>query len=202
MVSDFSYLRDLYPPVITLDQLYRICHLSKRKAKWLLESRIIPCQDSGKKTRRFKIQLDDVISYLEDTASGKKVVHFPVGLFSSHAVTQKAAKRQKVALCLEQTDLQQTLRQQYEKNFRTFPDSLSTIEVAKMTGFGQTAVNNWIASGKLKIYSRGGRFIPKAYVIDFCCSPYYYQLCCASSKHRETAKFIESCVSKPAATHV
>lgn len=33
MVSDFSYLRDLYPPVITLDQLYRICHLSKRKAK-------------------------------------------------------------------------------------------------------------------------------------------------------------------------
>ena len=32
MVSDFSYLRDLYPPVITLDQLYRICHLSKRKA--------------------------------------------------------------------------------------------------------------------------------------------------------------------------
>lgn len=72
MVSDFSYLRDLYPPVITLDQLYRICHLSKRKAKWLLESRIIPCQDSGKKTRRFKIQLDDVISYLEDTASGKK----------------------------------------------------------------------------------------------------------------------------------
>ena len=40
------------------------------------------------------------------------------------------------------------------------------------------------------------------YVIDFCCSPYYYQLCCASSKHRETAKFIESCVSKPAATHV
>ena len=29
MVSDFSYLRDLYPPVITLDQLYRICHLSK-----------------------------------------------------------------------------------------------------------------------------------------------------------------------------
>ena len=93
MVSDFSYLRDLYPPVITLDQLYRICHLSKRKAKWLLESRIIPCQDSGKKTRRFKIQLDDVIAYLEDTASGKRVVHFPVGLFSSHAVTQKTAKR-------------------------------------------------------------------------------------------------------------
>lgn len=201
MVSDFSYLRDLYPPVITLDQLYRICHLSKRKAKWLLESRIIPCQDSGKMTRRFKIQLDDVISYLEDTASGKKVVHFPVGLFSSQTVSRKTAKHQKVVCCLEQSDFQQVLRQQYEKKFRTFPDSLSTMDVAKMTGFGPTAVNNWIANGKLKIYSRGGRFIPKAYVIDFCCSPYYYQLCCASSKHQEAAEFIESCVS-PTATYV
>ena len=41
------------------------------------------------------------------------------------------------------------LRQQYEKKFRTFPDSLSTMDVAKMTGFGQTAVNNWIANGIL-----------------------------------------------------
>ena len=196
MISDYSYLKEIYPPVITLDQLYRICHLSKRKAKWLLENHIIPCQDTGKKTRRFKIQLDDVISYLEDTASGKKVVRFPVGLFSSHAVSQKAAKRKKVQRCLDQADFQQMLRQQYEKKFRTFPDSLSTMDVAKMTGFGQTAVNNWIANGKLKIYSRGGRFIPKTYVIDFCCSPYYYQLCCASSKYQDEAAFVESCASQ------
>ena len=54
---DYSFLRDQYPEVITMDQLYRICHISKRKARWLLENGVIPCEDSGKKTRRFKIKI-------------------------------------------------------------------------------------------------------------------------------------------------
>lgn len=193
MIPDFSYLRDTYPSVITLNQLYRICHLSKRKARWLLENHIIPCQDSGKKTRRFKIQLDDVITYLEETASGKRNVQFPVGLFSSNTVSKKAAKHKKQLYDLEQPGIRKALYQQYEKRFRTFPDVLSTTEVAQMTGFGRNAVNNWIANGRLKIYSRGGRFIPKTYVLDFCCSPYYYRLCIASPKHRSEVDFIESC---------
>ena len=49
----YEYLREQYPEIISKDQLYRICHISKRKARWLLENGIIPCEDSGKQTRRF-----------------------------------------------------------------------------------------------------------------------------------------------------
>lgn len=63
-------LRESYPATISMGQLYRICHISKRKARWLLEQGIIPCVDSGKKTRRFSIQLEDVIIFLERRDAG------------------------------------------------------------------------------------------------------------------------------------
>ena len=62
---DYGHLREQYPAVISKDQLYRICHISKRKALWLLEHGVIPCEDSGKQTCRFRIQLEDVIDFLE-----------------------------------------------------------------------------------------------------------------------------------------
>ena len=52
---DYGHLREQYPAVISKDQLYRICHISKRKALWLLEHGVIPCEDSGKQTRRARI---------------------------------------------------------------------------------------------------------------------------------------------------
>ena len=32
--------------------------------EWLLENGAIPCEDSGKKTRRFRIKLEDIINFL------------------------------------------------------------------------------------------------------------------------------------------
>ena len=67
MATDCTYLYEEYPEVISAYQLYRICHISKRKAIWLLLHGYIPCEDSGKKTRRYKIRLNDVIDYYMPT---------------------------------------------------------------------------------------------------------------------------------------
>ena len=60
-----SILRE-YPEVITKNQFYRIAHISKATALFLLQSGKVPCKDSGKKTRRYKISTDDVILYRTD----------------------------------------------------------------------------------------------------------------------------------------
>ena len=39
--------------IITKEQLYKILHISKRRAKFLLDNGYIPCIDTGKKTRRY-----------------------------------------------------------------------------------------------------------------------------------------------------
>ena len=83
MTTDYSDILKSYPPVITLEQLYQICHISKRKAKWLLETGRIPCQDSGKKTRRFKIRTEDVVTYLTERTSNPDKYKAPTGMFNS-----------------------------------------------------------------------------------------------------------------------
>jgi hypothetical protein len=85
MATDYSYLREEYPEIISQDQLYRICRISKRKATWLLENGFIPCKDSGKKTRRFKIRINDVITYLTKLEKHPESLQTPPEIFSSGA---------------------------------------------------------------------------------------------------------------------
>ena len=63
--SKYQLLYKLYPPVITKDQFYRIRNISKKTAAHLLDNGLVPCVNSGKKTRKSKIKLEDVIEYLE-----------------------------------------------------------------------------------------------------------------------------------------
>ena len=44
---------------INKEELRIMLHISKRKATWMLENGVIPCINSGKKTRQFKIKLSD-----------------------------------------------------------------------------------------------------------------------------------------------
>ena len=55
-----------YPEYVTVEQMAKILHLSKRKCSWMLQNGILPCKDSGKKTRQYKIRRDDVITCLEN----------------------------------------------------------------------------------------------------------------------------------------
>lgn len=45
----YESIRREYPEVITKDQFYRIAHISKATALFLLQSGKVPCKDSGKK---------------------------------------------------------------------------------------------------------------------------------------------------------
>ena len=53
----YESIRREYPEVITKDQFYRIAHISKATALFLLQSGKVPCKDSGKKTRRYTERL-------------------------------------------------------------------------------------------------------------------------------------------------
>ena len=57
----YDEIRKQYPETISKDQFYRIAHISKATALYLLQSGLVPCIDSGKKTRRYTIRTEDVI---------------------------------------------------------------------------------------------------------------------------------------------
>ncbi len=55
-----------YPEYVTKEQFYRIAHISKKTAQYLLQSKKVPCVESDKKTRKYKIKVSDIIDYLID----------------------------------------------------------------------------------------------------------------------------------------
>lgn len=62
----FNQLRSEYPNGLSKEQFYKIAHISKATARYLLQSGKVPCKDTGKKTRCYLIQIEDVIFYLQD----------------------------------------------------------------------------------------------------------------------------------------
>ena len=124
---DYGSLRESYPATISMDQLYRICHISKRKARWLLEQEIIPCVDSGKKTRRFSIQLEDVITFLERRDTGLLEDAIPRGAFSGGSRPVCPARR-----ALDEARLCSYLL----KRWQGCPDMLTVHQASELCGYG------------------------------------------------------------------
>ena len=79
---------DAVPDVITKDQLYRICHISKSTALYLLQSGKIPCKYTGRKTRCYKIKKEDVIAYLENRKVFPESYSAPAGWYKGDYTVQ------------------------------------------------------------------------------------------------------------------
>lgn len=159
MATDYSFLYDEYPEIISADQLYRICRISKRKAKWLLDSGYIPCQDSGKKTRRYKIRIGDVVNYLRTLETAPETVAAPVGIFNN---------KNKHIDPIAQIDIEDFQRFLY-KMWATEPDALTPKEVQPLIGYSQGTIGQWLVHQKLKSTTLPDRtqIIAKQWLVEF-----------------------------------
>lgn len=64
--KDTAYDDLIYPNGMTKDPFYRVARINKQHAKYLLDSGLVPCINTGKKTRKYHIATHDVITYLCD----------------------------------------------------------------------------------------------------------------------------------------
>lgn len=167
------------PDVITKEQFYRICHISKSTALYLLKSGAVPCEYSGKKTRCYKIKKDDVKKYLESK-----------GKFPEYYATPKGWHRgyRKVTLPTNMTDATlELLHEYYADLLSDYKDVISSQEVVKLTGYAKTTINNWCGKGRLKHFIKHNTYyIPKVFLIEFFCSPYFRSIIRKTSWHIQT----------------
>ena len=194
MQNYYEFLRSTYPEKISLEQLYRIVHMSKRKAKWLLDNKVIPCNDSGKKTRRYTMYLEDVILYLQKCSKLQIKDLAPNGIFSSNPTprSRKIDEFEELYTYLEFPEHREQLRQFYIKRLNGFPEALITLDVVEITGFSKSIVNDWIKKQHFKAYRGKTNKIPKQYLIDFLCSNYYVRIHRRSKKQRaDMLSFLE-----------
>ena len=186
-----KYCKDIlkqYPEYITKDQMYRICHISKKTCLFLLESGLVPNIDSGKQTRRFKIRTFDVIQYLKDRDDYPELFKAPDGFYQGNG-SKKAPSFDEV---FTKSDLIQ-MRAFYKKILKDCPDVMTTSEVSKFTGYCKNSVAIWCNKHELQSFLMKQRFqIPKEYLLDFLLSRYFIRIAVKSKKHNQFNKQIRN----------
>lgn len=174
MSRDYSALLLEYPEIISKEQVYQICHISKRKATWLLENGIIPCKDTGKKTHRFQIRTIDVVNYLRKLEGKPPTSIIPI----NRPDQDKQGKAYPITQIPEQK-----IRKKLYTSWAEFPDALTTKQISQLTGYSTSTIRQWILKKKLRsICCSDGRRVAKQWLIEFIAA---YICTCPSSLSRE-----------------
>lgn len=157
------------PGIITKEQLYKLLHISKRKAKWMLDEGIIPCQNRGTKTHTYLIRMEDVRIYLARPDAERRH-ELPTGQFNAHPVRSRRKCEN-----LPQKELREEDRRAFvgylNELLADVPDDLSVLQASTLTGYCDKALLRWIADGTLYAVRICSQYhIPKVKLIEFLCS--------------------------------
>ena len=129
----YESLKEQYPEYISLDQLHRICKIAKRSAKYLVEHGIVPAQDTGKKTWRYRIAIDDVITYLRRREQVGSMIPYCASASRDSKIKRKANTRRCFAQ-LVVPGLEHEIVEYFTFIYAEYSDVLTTLDIVEMTG--------------------------------------------------------------------
>ena len=188
---DFAKIKANYPEKIGLEQMRVICHISKKTARYLLTSGLVPCIDTGKKTRQYIINTKDVITYLKKRQSQPEKFSVPTGYYS--ASWNKGGKPKMLTL-REWANLDTAKSRKKFQDFLTlktqpYSDVLSVAEASRFTGYHHNTLTNWCHNGYIRYFEiSGGYMIPKSCLLNFLLSPHILDSYRPSKKLVDLAK--------------
>lgn len=169
------------PQVLSGEQVRCTLHISKRKCAWMLNNGFIKCQNTGKRTRKYTVLKEDLLTYIEDWQKHPEKYITPYAEFSTakYATTRKPRLR-KTGF---PSSLPVGFRAWLEQEFETVPDTLTIPQTIATTGYTDNTVNRWLRQGHLKsVQTQTTKIIPKLWLIDFYCT-HAYTITNMSDKH-------------------
>ena len=165
-----------YPDVMSKEQLYKVCHIAKRTATYLLQSGLIPNTYTGRRTRCYQIKKKDVIAFLEDREVNPNKYILPKKFNEQNAF--------RIRILPGEDFSRERLRAFYENELKTERDVLTVADIVRITGYCRTTVSSWVRKEKLNGFLIGRNLrIPKTYLIDFLSDGWYNSLSRKTKKH-------------------
>ena len=162
--------------IISLEQLYKMLHISKRKAAWLLQNGIIPCEIRNTSTHKYSIRKGDVLAYMEKSSREKRK-EIPVGIFNATKTNNPRRTESPDSDCGGYFDdthykLRGKERARFKKMLEDLlsavPDTLTVDEVVALTGYSRTTILRYVR--KKYIYAvniMGKYYISKHSIINY-----------------------------------
>ena len=162
--------------IISLEQLYKMLHISKRKAAWMLQNGIIPCEIRNTPTHKYAIRKEDVLAYMEKSSREKRK-EIPVVIFNAKKTNNPRRTESSDSDCGGYFDdthykLRGKERARFKKMLEELlsavPDTLTVDEVVALTGYSRTTILRYVR--KKYIYAvniMGKYYISKQSIINY-----------------------------------
>ena len=179
---------------ISLEQLYKMLHISKRKASWMLNNGIIPCRIRPTKTHRYVILLEDVEIYLQKQRKARRE-EIPVGISGAKPRKREVLLNRQpvdtvtIAECYITLadDCKEAFRAHVEQRPRYTADAFVIDTAAEIIGYSRSMVLSHIQQKHIDAVRISGKYIiSKAAIVDFLVSDIAFGIVNKSAWHINT----------------
>ena len=145
------------------DELYRYLHISKRKMRYLLQNGYIPVIDTGKKTHRYMVKVEDATAFRQQMEQTSDCLFELKGRFNS---------RKPIPPLLEPTPENCKAFAEYlTELWADLPDALSTKTAASLVGYSFQRVQECVREGLILGVTIGNvRYCTKESFIEYVAS--------------------------------
>ena len=162
--------------IISLEQLYKMLHISKRKAAWMLQNGIIPCEIRNTPTHKYTIRKEDVLAYMTKSEREKRK-EIPVGIFNAKKTNNPRRTESPDSDCGGYfDDTNYKLRGKERARFKEMlkellsavPDTLTVDEVAELTGYHRRTILRYVQRKYIYAVNIMGKlYISKQSIINY-----------------------------------
>lgn len=153
-----------YPEYVNKEQFYKIAHISKKTAQYLLQSKKVPCIESGKKTRKYKIKVSDIVTYLIDRELRPE--YYLSGYSKKNILPISSLLYTKMSSLNENEMIQ--FRFYLINEFNPLNDILTVKEVANILKMSCKTISRKCTKGEIfSFLIDGKRLIPKTSLIEY-----------------------------------
>ena len=162
--------------IISLEQLYKLLHISKRKAAWMLQNRIIPCEIRNTPTHKYSIRKEDVLAYMAKSEREKRK-EIPVGIFNVKKTNNPRRTESPDSNCggyFDDTNykLRGKERARFKKMLEDLlpavPDTLTVDDVAELTGYHRRTILRYVQRKYIYgVNMMGKYYISKNSIINY-----------------------------------
>ena len=170
------------PDKLSLEDFRVVCHISKRTARYYLQSGLVICENNGKKTHCYIIQKRDLIAALKEFEEHPCKFYIPKEFYNGGKYHKG---KMHILTYLPNDDIKSPVtKAYYEKKMEDLPDLLCSAQVADITGYDQKTIRTWCVEKRIKCLSIHPRvWIPKEFFMDFLLSEEYNNIPRKSQTH-------------------
>ena len=164
---------------ISKEQLYKLCHISKRMAKFYLDNGMIACTNTGHSTHKYIIRTSDAVAFLRDREKHPDRYRVTgVGGAGREPIVHPSINYDQAVMRAYQRLL--------VRKISVYPDLMTAAAISQLTGYSKKTVLTWASLGMIRWFKNAQQqYAPKELVMKHLLSREFREIRNKSDTHEE-----------------